>query len=166
MVKHKMLKEMKDHVKLRRKINCGLIPNFIIFALWNGGFMYLFCAKLDGDISLSIFVILIPIWLLLLYGYAFMVLVGLASKNSRVNTCEKVFLSLLVPIGFTITMVLALCKAEEYLTLPIYIVVIPEGGSMLFLYLYMRCLVKPSQGYYNRVDHAEDEKPQAESLPP
>ena len=104
----------------------------------------MFCAKLDKDISLSIFVILIPIWLLLLYGYAFMVLVGLASKNSRVNTCEKVFLSLLVPIGFTITIVLALCRFEDYFTLPIYIIVLPEGGSMLFLYLYVRCLVKPS----------------------
>ena len=144
MAKHNLIKEMKDHRTLRRKINCGLIPNFLIFAAWNGGFMYLFCAKLDKDIALSIFVILIPIWLLLLYGYAFMVLVGLASKNSRVNTCEKVFLSLLVPIGFTITIVLALCRFEDYFTLPIYIIVLPEGGSMLFLYLYVRCLVKPS----------------------
>ena len=106
---------------------------------------------------MNIFVILIPVWLLLLYGYAFMVLVGLASKNSRVNTCEKIFLSLLVPIGFTTTIVLSLCRLEGYFQLPIYIIIIPEGGSMLFLYLYVRCLVKPSKGYFNRVDHAEDE---------
>ena len=93
----------------------------------------------------------------MLYLYAFMVLVGMASKNSRVNTCEKVFLSLLVPIGFTSTIVLALCRIEKYFELPIYMVIIPEGGSMLFLYLYVRCLVKPSKGYFNRVDHASEE---------
>ena len=109
---------------------------------------------------MNIFVILIPIWLLLLYLYAFMVLVGMASKNSRVNTCEKVFLSLLVPIGFTSTIVLALCRIEKYFEIPIYMVIIPEGGSMLFLYLYVRCLVKPSKGYFNRVDHAEEEEKQ------
>ena len=47
MVKHKLVKESGEHKKLRRKINCGLIPNFIIFTAWNAGFMYLFCAKLD-----------------------------------------------------------------------------------------------------------------------
>ena len=120
--------------------------------------MYLFCAKLDGKLTLNIFVILIPVWLLLLYGYGFMVLVGLASKNSRVNTCEKIFLSLLVPIGYTTTIVLALCRLEKYFELPIYIIIIPEGVSILFLYLYVRCLVKPSKGYFNRVDHADDEK--------
>ena len=156
MVKHKLVKEMSQHKSLRTKINCGLIPNFIIFAAWNGGFMYLFCAKLDQQLTLSIFVILIPFWILLLFLYAYLVLVGLASKNSRVNTCERVFLSLLVPIGFTTTIVLALCRLENYFQLPIYIIAIPEGCSMLFLYLYIRCLVKPSKGYFNRVDNLDE----------
>ena len=79
MKNHDKEKEFSQHVSLRRKVNCGLIPNFLIFAAWNGGFMYLFCAKLDQVIELSIFVILIPLWLLCIYGYAFMILVGVAS---------------------------------------------------------------------------------------
>ena len=47
MAKHNLVKELDEHKRLRRRINCGLIPNFLIFGAWNGGFMYLLCAKLD-----------------------------------------------------------------------------------------------------------------------
>ena len=50
-----MLKLCKDEPEIRKKhnistakINCGLIPNFIIFVGFNSSFMYLLAAKIDG----------------------------------------------------------------------------------------------------------------------
>jgi len=57
-------------------------------------FSNLLCYRLDGVIELSFFVILIPFWILLLYICGFVVLLGLASKNKKVNKCEKIFLAL------------------------------------------------------------------------
>jgi hypothetical protein len=68
--------------------------------------------RLDNESELSWFTILIPFWLLLIYGCGFVILLGLASQNSKVNKCEKVFLSLLVPTGFIVSTILALCVAD------------------------------------------------------
>ena len=35
---------------------------------------------------------------------------------------------------------------------------------MLFLYLYMRCLVKPSKGYFNRIENMDDSKASMQGL--
>lgn len=94
------------------KINCGLIPNFIIFLGYNLGFMYLLAARIDGTYKVNLFIVLIPLWVLLLYIFSFMVLKGLASSNSKVNKCEKVLLSLLVPIGILSTVILGVCRLE------------------------------------------------------
>jgi hypothetical protein len=132
-------------------INLGMFPNFLFFASFSYGFFYLLSKKLDekkfGDSELSLFVILIPFWLLLIYCCAYVVLLGLASQNSKVNVCEKVFLSLLVPLGFIVSTVLLLCFAEGYLSNSLTFLFIPQISSFLFLYLYVRCLVKqPTQG--------------------
>ena len=37
-----------NHAKARRKINCGLIPNFILFAGYHGGFFAMLCLRLDN----------------------------------------------------------------------------------------------------------------------
>jgi len=100
---------------------------------------------LDGKTELSLFVILIPFWLILFYVCAYVLLVGLASKNSKVSKCEKVFLSLLVPFGFTISTVLALCFAEGYIKTKLAFLFLPQIFSFLILYLYIRCLVKPTK---------------------
>ena len=73
-------------------------------------FSNLLCYRLDGEIELSFFVILIPFWILLLYICSFVVLLGLASKNKKVNKCEKVFLALQLPIGFLLSLILAIWR--------------------------------------------------------
>lgn len=75
-------------------------------------FSNLLCYRLDGEIELSFFVILIPFWILLLYICSFVVLLGLASKNKKVNKCEKVFLALQLPIGFLLSLILAIWRLE------------------------------------------------------
>ena len=100
---------LKKHKSRTCKINCGLVPNFLIFAAYNYGFFFLLCMRLDKRIKLSYFVILIPLWFMLLYTTIFATVVGIASRNSRVNSCEKIFVSLLVPTGFFTTIILAIC---------------------------------------------------------
>jgi hypothetical protein len=75
-------------------------------------FSNLLCYRLDGEIELSFFIILIPFWILLLYICSFVVLLGLASKNKKVNKCEKVFLALQLPIGFLLSLILAIWRLE------------------------------------------------------
>ena len=76
-----MPETVKQHTSARRKINCGLIPNFLLFAGYHGGFFALLCLRLDKRISTSFFVILIPLWVFLVYIGAFLVISGLASTN-------------------------------------------------------------------------------------
>ena len=107
------------------KVNCGMIPNFILIAAYNYGFFLLLCLRLDRRIKLNYFLILIPIWITLLYFTIFATIVGIASRNPRANTCEKVFLSLLVPMGFVVTLLLAICYLEGYIK--------PKAIAYLFL---------------------------------
>lgn len=136
---------------MRTKINCGLIPNFLLFALYHGGFFSMLCLRLDREISTSFFVILIPLWVFLLYMSAFLVVSGLASTNQRVNKCERIFLSVLVPIGFILTIVLGLCLLDDYAKFPVYWTFVPLIISLIFSYLYVRCLVKPSNNNFMKV---------------
>ena len=146
-----MLKLCKDEPEIRTKhiistakINFGLFPNFIIFAGFNSSFMYLLAAKIDGTYQVNLFVILIPLWILLLYIFSFMVLKGLSSSNSKVNKCEKIILSLMVPIGILFTVILGVCRLEQIIDWPIFTLLIPLIMSLLSLYLFVRCLIRPS----------------------
>lgn len=107
--------------------------------------------KLDDNISLSYFVILIPFWVFLLYLSTFVVISGLASTNQRVNKCERIMLSVLVPIGFILTIILGLLLADNHASFPIYATFIPLVASIIFLYLYVRCLIKPSKNDFIKV---------------
>lgn len=76
-----MVSAQKIHNRMRTKINCGLLPNFLLFAGYHGGFFSMLCLRLDKEISTSYFVILIPLWVFLIYMSAFLVVSGLASTN-------------------------------------------------------------------------------------
>jgi hypothetical protein len=47
MAKESMVDQLQGHNKIRRKINCGLIPNFLVFTLYHAGFFCLLCLRLD-----------------------------------------------------------------------------------------------------------------------
>jgi len=102
---------------------------------------------MDEEIELSLFVIFIPIWILIIVLFIFVALNGLASKNNRVNKCEKIFLSLLVPTGFTLTFILVISFLEGHFESKVIFLFAPEALSFFFLYLYIRCLVKPTTSY-------------------
>ena len=138
--------DLKGHKRLRCKINCGLIPNFILFAGYHAGFFSLLCLRLDGEVGTSFFVILIPVWIFLLYFSVFLTISGLASTNQRANKCEKITLSILVPIGFILSLILCLVIADGYASYPIYVTFIPLVASIIFSYLFVRCLLRPATG--------------------
>ena len=64
---------------------------------------------------MSLFIVLIPFWLLMLYICTYVLLVGLASNNSKVNKVERLLLSLFVPLGFLTSTMLAVSYADGYL---------------------------------------------------
>lgn len=136
---------------MRRKINLGLIPNFILFTAYHAGFFSMLCMRLDGTINTSYFIILIPLWIFLLYLSTFLVVSGLASTNQRVSRCERITLSVLVPIGFILSIILGLTLVDGYATYPIYVTFIPLLASIIFSYLYVRCLIKPGKGDFVKV---------------
>ena len=150
--KHSLAETLKTHARTRCKLNCGLIPNFTVFAGYHGGFFALLCLRLDRTIDTSFFIILIPFWLFLIYCSIFLVISGLASTNQRVNKCERVALSVVVPIGFILSIVLGLCLVDGYAAFPVYVTFIPLVASLIFSYLYVRCLVKPSRPDFVKVN--------------
>lgn len=101
------------------------------------------CLRLDGEVTTSYFIILIPVWVFLVYISIFLVISGLASTNQRVNKCERITLSILVPIGFILSLILGLVLLDDHATFPVYAVFIPLLASIIFSYLYVRCLIKP-----------------------
>lgn len=115
------------------------------------------CQRLDKKITLSYIVILIPFWILLIYGSAFVVVLGLSSQNAKVKKCDKIFLSLLVPIGFITSLILALCVADGTFEGYLGFCFIPTVASFLFLYIYARCLLSYSSVFANnaKVDAEE-----------
>ena len=138
---------LRRHRRHIAKLNVSLLPNCLLVTGFVHVFSYLLCARLDGQISLSFFVVLIPCWLLLLYVCSYMILVGLASNNSKVNKGERLILSLFVPLGFLTSTVLAVCYADGYLdSVKLGYLYTPQLASFLGAYLYARCLVRPSGG--------------------
>jgi len=104
--------------------------------------------RLDGDIQLSYFALLTPVWILAIPMIGFCIVKGLAAPNSRASKCEKAVLSILVPLGFLVSMVLAILYAEGTIMgsglAPLFM---PQVFSLICLYLYLRCLVKPVKIY-------------------
>jgi hypothetical protein len=115
----------KSHYRTVLKLNVSLVPNLIAVAAFVVTFSNLLCARLDTRIELSFFVVLIPFWLLLLYVCSYMILVGLASTNSKVNKAERLLLSLFVPLGFVCSTVLAVCYLDGYLQVKLSFLFIP-----------------------------------------
>lgn len=140
------------------KVNLGLIPNLILIVAYNYGFYFLLSLRLDKKIKLNYFVILIPVWLTMLYFTIYGTLIGIASRNPRANTCEKVFVSLLVPMGFWTSLVLVICYIEGYIKpKAIGYLFIPQILGYLMLYLFIRCLVKPVPSM-SKIQPKEEEK--------
>ena len=94
-------------------------------------------------VTTSFFIILIPLWIFLIYLSVYLVITGLASTNQRVNKCERITLSGMVPIGFILTLILCICLIEEIAVFPVYAAFIPLLASLILAYLYVRCLVRP-----------------------
>ena len=93
-------------------------------------------------ITLNYFVVLIPVWLVLLYICSYLVVVGLASKNYKVTKSERLALSLLTPLGLLASAVLSVCYVEGYIRCSLGFLYIPQACSFVSAYLYVRCLVK------------------------
>lgn len=125
------------------RIDMGLLSNVIVIP----GFFYLFwvglCLKFDGKTSISLFVLLIPLWIIGIALIVFTVLNGLSTQNKRASKCEKILLSLMVPMGICISFILLVLQAEKIIKTYVFVLLIPHGISLACLYLYLRCLVKP-----------------------
>lgn len=115
-------------------------------------FLFFTAQRMDGDNEISYFLLMLPAWIASLPLFGYVVLNGLAAQNTRINKCEKLALSILVPFGSLITLVLLICYIEGILTTTavdgkpakwLLIVFIPHLLSLLCLYLYLRCLVRP-----------------------
>ena len=125
------------------KINFGMIINSLMIPCFFYGFLVALCMKFDSMIDTSIFILLIPLWVLILPLVIFIVIKGVATRNSRANKCEKITLSLMVPSGFLASFIMLLLYVEKFIEKPkILFVLIPCFSSIICLYLYMRCLIK------------------------
>ena len=85
------------HLLSMAKINFGMVINMFMIPGFFYGFLVALCMRFDGWIDTSLFILLIPLWIILLPMFIFIVLNGIATKNSRANKCEKLTLSLMVP---------------------------------------------------------------------
>lgn len=142
-----------NHQLHTMKINFGMIVNSLLIPCFFYGFLVALCMKFDGIIETSIFILLIPLWVIILPIVIFIVIKGVATKNSRANKCEKITLSLMVPCkfilfysflgGFLASFILLLLYVEKVIEKPkIFYLLIPCFTSIICLYLYMRCLIK------------------------
>ena len=105
---------------------------------------------MDGENEISYFVLMIPVWVAIIPFFAYIIINGLAAQNTRINSFEKVILSSIVPLGFSISLFLLIWNVEEGSweeTGPkrkiLKFVFVPHLFSLLSLYLYLRCLVRP-----------------------
>lgn len=142
--------------------NIALIPGGIF------AFVFFTAQRLDGENQVSFFVLLTPIWISALPLSAYLVLNGMAAPNLNLSTCEKLLLSLLVPVGFLICLICLILFVEGKLPVPgdssglssdaqtnryglkpttagdmLLFAFVPHFVSLLCLYLYLRCLSRP-----------------------
>ena len=130
----------------------GVFINILLLPCGTYCFIYLSAQRLDGANTVSYFITLIPVWVAAVPFIAYILLTGLAAQNTRINKCEKFTLSLMVPIGFIITLILLIFyfegsfdPSDENGARPklLKIIFVPYGLSIISLYLYLRCLVRP-----------------------
>ena len=131
----------------------GVLLNMLFLPMAIYAFLFFAAQRLDGDNQLSFFFLMLPVWVAGLPVFGYVILNGLAAQNTRINKCEKLTLSILVPFGSLVTLILLICYVEGILehTAPVgqqaprwlLIVFIPHFLSLLCLYLYLRCLVRP-----------------------
>lgn len=116
-------------------LNSILCPNLLF-----GGFLFLWALRLDKIIGLNWFIITIPTWFIIIPIAILTILHGITSQNQNVTICEKVVISITVPIGFILSYILILWRLEGYLDIKLTIILIPNFVSVLAFYLYTRQL--------------------------
>ena len=89
-------------------INLCFVPGGIFL------FLMLIADRLDGNNKISMFLLLLPFWIALIPLFAYVIIHGLAAKNKRINICERVFLSIIVPIGFLATIIMLVYNYEKW----------------------------------------------------
>lgn len=137
------LPHLRTHRMGTSCLDLGIVSNVVLVPGFFYGFLVALCMRLDGWINTNFFALLIPLWVIAIPLFLFAVLNGIATKNTRANKCEKITLSLLVPSGFSISFVFLILFAEGLLQTKVFILLIPHILSLICLYLYLRCLVKP-----------------------
>ena len=142
----------------------GIFLNLLFIPIGVLAFLFLLAQRLDGRNQISYFILIIPLWIISLPIFAYIILNGLAAQNTRINNCEKVTLSLLIPMRFLITLILLMWYAEsdhqaqgEKLLKMLFI---PHLLSLMSLYLYLRCLVRQVKKVHQQPDAAA-QAPQA-----
>jgi len=112
---------------------------------------------MDGDNNLSYFLLMLPFWIAAIPLFAYIILTGLAASNTRINKYEKFVLSIFVPIGFLATFICIIWLIDnqnpdetnnltnENKPKLLKVIFLPHFLSLLCLYLYLRCLVRPTR---------------------
>lgn len=68
-----------SHLANITKIDMGLIINFIMIPGFFYGFWLALCMRFDGTINTNLFILLIPLWIIIIPLFVFTVLNGLAT---------------------------------------------------------------------------------------
>ena len=112
----KVIAMLSEHSSFANRIDfIGSLINIIFVPASLYGFVFFLAQRLDGENNVSFFILLIPIWVGVIPLIAYTVLCGVASKNLRISRCEKILLSLSVPLGFLITGILLVLYVENKL---------------------------------------------------
>ena len=90
----------------------GVLFNILVIPLGVYAFWFFLAQRIDGDNDISFFITLIPFWIAGLPLIAFIILTGIAARNTRIDRCEKLLISIVIPIGFLTTIILLLLYIE------------------------------------------------------
>ena len=135
----------------------GPIINLICLPGGLYAFLFLTAQRLDGKNELSLYLLMLPAWISAIPIFIYIILQGLAAQNMRVSRTEKCALSFIVPLGFLATFITLMWYSEQYMARPadklytdddpplrlLKIIFVPHFFSLVCLYLYLRCLVRP-----------------------
>lgn len=143
----------------------GPLINLIFLPCGLYAFIFLTAQRVDGKNELSLYLLMLPMWITAIPCFIYTILVGLAAQNMRVSTGEKCALSFIVPLGFLATLILLVWYSEIFLRRPadklysneeppvklLKWIFIPHFFSLMCLYLYLRCLVRPVRSQVHSV---------------
>ncbi|CDW90048.1 UNKNOWN [Stylonychia lemnae] len=150
--------EISTHLATVAKIDIGLVINGIVIPGFFYGFWLALCMRFDNQIQTNLFILLIPVWVIALPLFIFTVLNGIATQNTRANKCEKITLSVMVPFGFLVSFILLILCAEGIIKTKLFYLLIPNFVSLICLYLYMRCLIKPIKIHAKNSSEGDENK--------